>query len=591
MIEPNFGDSDKESDYDEDEANIPDEESDYSSPSEDESGEDDADVVEDDDTESIEAEGEAAGSSKTGNTSQNVRWRKRQPVCYDVAFKGEPFPPPPLIDKTPLQYFKQFFDDALIDHLVEQTNLYSVQTTGTSIGLDHNEMEMYIGMLVMMSIIKFPQMRRYWSKATQIPTVAEVMPVNRFDKIKQFFHCNDNSKQLPNTHKDFDKLFKVRPILDSVRAKCQQLLQEENHSVDEQIIPTKTCTSLKQYLPKKPNKWGIKVWARCRVSGILYDFEVYTGKTTKAEAKPELLMGGNVVCCLTQSLPKNVNHKVFFDNFFSSIAIMNHLKNDGFWAVATIHKDRLKGADKYLLSEKELKKKGRGSFDFVVEANSGVTVIRWFDNGLVQLLSNYVGNDLAAQVRRWSRKEGRFININRPEMVVQYNSNVGGVDLCDMLMSMYRIRHRSTKYYMHMAFYCIGGAVVNGWLLYCRHLTQKNVPLKNHMSLLMFQTEIAVGLCNARKSSASAARPRGRPSSTFPVPPATPSRKRKATSTPNPTRDVQFDQCGHFPVFQEKQQRCQHCKTGYSHLKCCKCEVHLCLVKCRNCFNAFHGVN
>ena len=591
LIQPNFGDSDKESDYDKDEANIPDEESDYSSPSEDESDEDDADVVEDNGTESIEAESEAAGSSKTGNTSQNVRWRKRQPVCYDVAFKGEPFPPPPLEDKTPLQYFKQFFDNTLIDHLVEQTNLYSVQTTGTSIGLDHTEMEMYIGMLIMMSIIKLPQMRMYWCKATQIPTVAEVMPVNRFDKIKQFFHCNDNSKQLPNTHKDFDKLFKVRPVLDSVRAKCQQVPQEENHSVDEQIIPTKTRTSLKQYLPNKPNKWGIKVWARCGVSGILYDFEVYTGKTTKAEAKPELLMGGNVVCRLTQSLPKKVNHKVFFDNFFSSIAIMNHLKNDGFWAVATIRKDRLKGADKHLLSEKELKKKGRGSFDFVVEANSGVTVIRWFDNGLVQLLSNYVGNDLAAQARRWSKKEGRFINIDRPAMVVKYNSNMGGVDLCDMLMSMYRIRHRSTKYYMHMVFYCIGVAVVNGWLLYRRHLTQKNVPCKNHMSLLMFQTEIAVGLCKAGKSSAAAARSRGRPSSTSPVPTATPSRKRKATSAPNPTRDVQFDQCGHFPVFQEKQQRCRHCKSGYSHLKCCKCEVHLCLVKCRNCFNAFHGVN
>ena len=63
-------------------------------------------------------------------------------------------------------------------------------------------------------------------------------------------------------------------------------------------------------------------------------------------------MGGNVVCRLTQSLPKNVNHEVFFDNFFSSIAIMNHLKKDGFWAVATIRKDRLKGADKHLLSER-----------------------------------------------------------------------------------------------------------------------------------------------------------------------------------------------------------------------------------------------
>ena len=598
LIEPDFGGSDKESDYDEDEvANISEyEESDHSSPSEDESGSDhdshdeDDDVFTDDHTESSEAESEAAGSSKTGSTSQSVRWRKRQPVHYDVAFKGEPFPPPPLEDKTPLQYFKQFFDDNLIDLLVEQTNLYSVQTTGTSICVDHNEMEMYLGMLVMMSVIKLPQIRMYWSKATRIPAVADIMPVNRFEKIKQFFHCNDNSKNVPNTHQDFDKLFKVRPVLDSLREKCQQLPQEENHSIDEQIIPTKSRTSLKQYLPNKPNKWGIKVWARCGVSGILYDFEVYTGKTTKAQAKPELLMGGNVVSRLMQSLPKNVNHKVFFDNFFSSIAIMNYLKKDGFWAVATIRKDRLKGADKHLLAEKELKKKGRGSFDYVVEANSGVTVIRWFDNGLVQLLSNYIGNDLTAQARRWSKKEGRFINIDRPAMVTEYNSNMGGVDLCDMLMSMYRIRHRSTKYYMHIVFYCIGAAVVNGWLLYRRQMTQKNVPSKNQMSLLAFQSEIAVGLCKAGKTSGETARPRGRPS-TSPVPAATPSRKRKATSAPNPTRDVQLDQCGHFPMFQDKQQRCRHCKTGYSHVKCCKCEVHLCLVKSRNCFNAFHGVN
>ena len=262
-------------------------------------------------------------------------------------------------------------------------------------------------------------------------------------------------------------------------------------------------------------------------------------------------MGGNVVCHLTQSLTKNVNHKVFFDNFFSSIAIMNHLKKDGFWAVETIHKDRLKGADKHMLAERDLKKKGRGSYDFIVEANSGVMVIRWFNNGLVQFLSNYVGNNLAAQARCWSRKEGRFINIDRPAMVVEYNSNMGGVDLCDMLMSTYRIRQCSTKYYMHMVFYCIGVAVVNGWLLYQRHMTRK-----------MFQTKIAVGLCKAGKSSAVAARPRGRPSAMSPVPAVTPSRKRKATSTPNPTKDVQFDQCGHFPMFQEKQQRCRHCNAS-----------------------------
>ena len=84
---------------------------------------------------------------------------------------------------------------------------------------------MYIGMLVMMSIIKLPQIRMYWSKETQIPTVADVMPVNPIEKIEQFFHCNDSSKNVPKTHKDFDKLFKVKPVLDSLHEKCQQLLQ------------------------------------------------------------------------------------------------------------------------------------------------------------------------------------------------------------------------------------------------------------------------------------------------------------------------------------------------------------------------------
>lgn len=60
--------------------------------------------------------------------------------------------------------------------------------------------------------------------------------------------------------------------------------------------------------------------------------------------------------------------------------------------------ERCRGA---FVEEKDLKKKGRGSLDYVVEANSDVTVLRWFDNGLVQLFSNYVGNDLALKARHW----------------------------------------------------------------------------------------------------------------------------------------------------------------------------------------------
>lgn len=112
---------------------------------------------------------------------------------------------------------------------------------------------------------------------------------------------------------------------------CQGISQEEKHSISKQIIPTKCKSSLKQYLPKKPSKWGIQVWARCGVSGLVYDFDIYTGKVTGTSTNqenldPTLGMGGNVVMRLTSNLPQHVNHKVYFDNLFNSIALISKLK-------------------------------------------------------------------------------------------------------------------------------------------------------------------------------------------------------------------------------------------------------------------------
>ena len=129
----------------------------------------------------------------------------------------------------------------------------------------------------------------------------------------------------------------------------------------------------------------------------------------------------------------------------------------------------------------------------------------------------------------------------------------------------------------------VGCCIDGTWL-------RKICQLKNQHSLLKFQAELAASLCKAGKVCGEAVQQRGRPSSTSPVPTATLSRKRKAASVPNPTKDIQLDRVGHFPEFQDKQQRCHHCKTGYSHIKCTKCGVHLCLVKARNCFSVFHDV-
>ena len=95
---------------------------------------------------------------------------------------------------------------------------------------------------------------------------------------------------------------------------------------------------------------------RCGISGVVYDFEVYTGKnnTKKGNEIEGVLMGGNMVYCLTQTLPVNKNYKIFFDNFFSSFDLLKLLEKEGFLAVATLRRDRLKDAGKFLKSEREL---------------------------------------------------------------------------------------------------------------------------------------------------------------------------------------------------------------------------------------------
>lgn len=67
-------------------------------------------------------------------------------------------------------------------------------------------------------------------------------------------------------------LNKVRPLLNMLREACLKVEPEEKMSNDEQIIPFKGKNKLKQYIPKKPKKWGIKVLACCGFSGITYDF-------------------------------------------------------------------------------------------------------------------------------------------------------------------------------------------------------------------------------------------------------------------------------------------------------------------------------
>ena len=71
-----------------------------------------------------------------------------------------------------------------------------MQTSGKSINTNAKEIEQFVGILVEMGILKYPQYRMYWDPTTWIPLIANVMGLTHFENIKRYFHLNDNS-QIP----------------------------------------------------------------------------------------------------------------------------------------------------------------------------------------------------------------------------------------------------------------------------------------------------------------------------------------------------------------------------------------------------------
>ncbi len=107
-------------------------------------------------------------------------------------------------------------------------------------------------------------------------------------------------------------------------------------AVDKTMIKFTGRSSLKQYMPMKPIKRGIKVWALADShNGYFHYFQMYTGK----EGSGEKHLGQRVVKDLTKHL-KGKHHHVFFDNYFTSEQLLRDLAEDNIYVCGTARKDR-----------------------------------------------------------------------------------------------------------------------------------------------------------------------------------------------------------------------------------------------------------
>lgn len=207
--------------------------------------------------------------------------------------------------ETPLQYLKYFFTSDVIAHITEQTMLYSTQKRPENpMKITDAEIEQFIGIALYMSLVRMASTRNYFSAEFRMPQIADTMTGKRFEEIKRFLHLVNNNAQTNN-----DRLHKVHQLTEMLRRRFLSIPMAESLSVDEQIVPFKGTSSLKQYIPMKPHKWGYKLFMLCGSNGFAYSFEVYTGKQDNVMQEHEQDCGAsdNAVIRLVRSVPPNIH--------------------------------------------------------------------------------------------------------------------------------------------------------------------------------------------------------------------------------------------------------------------------------------------
>ena len=486
----------------------------------------------------------------------------------------------------PIHYFSEYIDDYFFQSMALYTNMKEVNKTGRSLDTTKEELKTFFACCMLIGIYNLPRIRMFWRSDTRVPIVSDNISRNRFFALRTRLKLVDDDS-VSKEAREIDRFWKVRPMLDQIQKGCLQNERTPNVSIDEQMIPFHGKVLMRQFVRGKPNPVGLKNFVMTSPTGIPLDFHMYEGKGRSTESSlvhtPEKLdVGGRVVLKLTDSLPIGVS--IFVDRYFTSERLIDTLLSRKIHVTGTLMKMRIPKTNLQFFTDKDLKKSGRGSHDMLVTEDNKMAVVKWFDSKPIHLASSEFGTEPVGQCKRWSVQDKKYIEINRPSVVKNYNEKMGGVDLLDRVMAKYPMSSRTNKWTIRCIYAFIDFSAAASWLKYKEQCLAAKVPKKSIKDYLAFKFSLAKSLLYFREKSSSTSEESDVDNE--------PSRKRRKI-TPIPDKRLRKRESKHLPEYvsgiQKSRSKCRyHGCRSLTFCKCVACNVFLCCSLQRNCFSAFH---
>ncbi|XP_004416764.1 PREDICTED: piggyBac transposable element-derived protein 1 isoform 2 [Odobenus rosmarus divergens] len=360
---------------------------------------------------------------------------------------------------NPVELFELFFDDEIFNMIVNETNNYASQKN-VNLEVTVQEIRCVFGILLLSGFVRRPRRGMYWeiSDADQ-NLVRDAIRRDRFELIFSYLHFADNS------HLDQkDKFTKLRPLIKQMNRNFLLYAPlEEYYYFDKTMCE---CFDSDQFLNGKPIRIGYKIWCGTTTQGYLVWFEPYQEESTVMVDKDlDLGLGGNLVMHFADVLLERGQYPyhLCFDSFFTSVKLVSALKKKGVRATGTIRENRTEKCP--LMNAEHMRKMKKGYFDFRVEENEEIILCRWHGDDIISLCSNAVGIEPASELS-CSADEDDIHQIAQPSIVKLYDECREGVAKMDQVISKYRVRIRSKKWYSILVSYIIDVAMNNAWQLH-----------------------------------------------------------------------------------------------------------------------------
>ncbi|XP_076607948.1 uncharacterized protein LOC143333663 [Chaetodon auriga] len=344
-----------------------------------------------------------------------------------------------------------FITEEIIQMVLKYTNLNGRRTDGDGWEeITLMELRAYFGLLILAGAYRsrHESTKSLWADGTGRAIFSATMACKKFEKISAAIRFDDKLSR-PRRLKE-SKMAAFELVWEKWAPQLQRMYNPGvDICVDEQVVPYRGHCRFRQYMPNKPACYGIKVWVACDArTSYAWRMSVYTGK--KEGARPEVNQGERVVLELVEGLQ---GHTVTCDKFFTSYGLGEELLRRKMAMVGTLRRNKPE------LPPELLEVRQRAVLSSVFAFTTTHTVVSYVPKrgkNVILLSTKHREPAISNEVHR------------KPQIMLDYNRNKGGVDNLDKVIGAYSCRRKSHRWPLAMFYNMLDVSAYNAFVLWTR---------------------------------------------------------------------------------------------------------------------------